>query len=91
MCDAQGYTSVMSALLDRKRLVEAKEIFQRMEMDAVTPDAAAVSTLISGIARLGDVKEAEELYENSKRQYGVEPNMYSVTAIIAAYAEQVRV
>ena len=79
----------MVALLERKRLTEAKELFQRMEMDKITPDAIAVSALIAGLAKSGDVNEAEKLCETAAKQYGLVPSLHALTALITAFAGRV--
>lgn len=61
-----------------------------MEVSGVAPDDGAVSTLVVALARLGDPREAQALFERCETEYGVRPTLHAYTAMIAAYGAEVQ-
>ncbi|XP_072975143.1 uncharacterized protein [Typha angustifolia] len=85
--DAISYSTLLSALVKRRRYLAALSLFSHMRNEAhITPDLTVCNIVIHVYGQLGLAREADRLFW-SMRRLGVEPGVVTYNTMLRVYGD----
>ncbi|KAL2945296.1 hypothetical protein RDABS01_006054 [Bienertia sinuspersici] len=80
--DKAVFTAVVNVLSKKKKPADAQSFFDSLK-DKFELDVVIYTSLINGWCKVGDISEAERVFDDMKMA-GIEPNVYTYTVVIDA-------
>ncbi|CAL9752075.1 unnamed protein product [Musa acuminata subsp. burmannicoides] len=84
--DAVSFSTVLAALVRRRRFLQALSLFAEMRPRRVSPDLTTCNIMLDAYGQLDMAKEADRLFW-SMRRIGVEPGIVTYNTMLRVYGD----
>jgi pentatricopeptide repeat protein len=84
--NVMAWNAIIGGYLQHGQCIEAMNCVNLMQADGVDPDTVTFVSILNACSHAGLSDEAQAIFENMTRNYGIAPNVEHHTCIVAAVA-----
>ena len=86
--DIMSWNALITGYAQQGQSHEALNCFEQMQLEGISPDEGTFRGVLSACSHSGLLDEAEMLYGNMSKKYGVDPNIEHHTCMVMAFGGQ---